>query len=384
MRSIVEFIIIQIIALLVMVEIITVDYTVKIWISRTQNLVATRWKITYLRILNPVVAIVILAFIFSQLTTFWAELTSFSIEIAILFYFILFIHRKLFIYIYNISIVIVLIITFKLKIQQLSITHDYFYWLILFCCALLIIITNIMFFSKNFITKQRYQLFFLIFLYSFLWWGILSTQKNLAFIYFLGQSISSMMYILISLLLDYIVRSQWQALNQETVTDFLTQIGNRKAFDHAIKHVFNKYKSDWYLVMFDIDDFKKINDLYGHTLGDVTLRTVSRVISEQLQLLPLSTSFFRVGGEEFAILISNTDEEQVLHTMTQIKSSIDQLQLMNRDNEVITITLSVGIAKPNEFDQNIKSVYERADSYLYIAKNSGKNMVNYEGANIVI
>lgn len=384
MRSIVELIIIQIIALLVMVEIITVDYTVKTWISRTQNLVATRWKITYLRILNPVVAIVILAFIFSQLTTFWAELTSFSIEIAILFYFILFIHRKLFIYIYNISIVIVLIITFKLKIQQLSITHDYFYWLILFCCALLIIITNIMFFSKNFITKQRYQLFFLIFLYSFLWWGILSTQKNLAFIYFLGQSISSMMYILISLLLDYIVRSQWQALNQETVTDFLTQIGNRKAFDHAIKHVFNKYKSDWYLVMFDIDDFKKINDLYGHTLGDVALRTVSRVISEQLQLLPLSTSFFRVGGEEFAILISNTDEEQVLHTMTQIKSSIDQLQLMNRDNEVITITLSVGIAKPNEFDQNIKSVYERADSYLYIAKNSGKNMVNYEGTNIVI
>ncbi|WP_407128174.1 GGDEF domain-containing protein [Weissella hellenica] len=204
---------------------------------------------------------------------------------------------------------------------------------------------------------------------------------RLTFGLFISQVLSSICYMTIFLLLDKLIRQQWQLLSRFTNTDFLTGIGNRRAFETDLR-IYHKKLGPWYLVMFDIDDFKKINDQYGHAMGDATLKMVSQIINDHVHALQMEASFYRFGGEEFTLLFANVNSKQVIKIILDIQNIVNQLSITNANGESIKVTLSIVVTQHDVDDTEELALYKRADMYLYQAKKSGKNLINYEGTNI--
>ena len=158
-----------------------------------------------------------------------------------------------------------------------------------------------------------------------------------------------------------------------SLTDPLTRLGNRLAYNNAIAREFEyavRHHSPLTLVVCDIDKFKSINDTYGHCAGD-------KVIIEMGQLLKKacrdSDIVFRIGGEEFVILLGHT-ETQGAQTLTQRLLKDIQNHDFIWDDKELTVTLSLGIACYQEKD-TITSLFHRADQALYLSKKAGGNQV---------
>lgn len=149
--------------------------------------------------------------------------------------------------------------------------------------------------------------------------------------------------------------------------DTLTKLYNRRAFDQEIKSIFINQSHRGKaisLILFDIDDFKSINDNYGHDIGDqVIIR-----LAELLKLdMPANSFISRWGGDEFAIIYS----ADLVKAEFYIKNLIYRIKILQSD-ELPFITISAGITELKSTD-NIKSLFKRADNILYEAKESGKN-----------
>ncbi|MEY3808390.1 MAG: hypothetical protein RI893_1366 [Pseudomonadota bacterium] len=156
-------------------------------------------------------------------------------------------------------------------------------------------------------------------------------------------------------------------------TDPLTQMHNRASFNDAIKRemslaVRNNKKLS--LIFFDIDCFKAINDTYGHDCGDITLANCAKLIKQNLRN---SDMVFRYGGEEFVILLSDTDASGAALLAERIRSSVEHHTLAY-DMETIKITASLGVSTLKSND-TVESFIKNADEAMYIAKNNGKNQV---------
>ncbi len=164
-----------------------------------------------------------------------------------------------------------------------------------------------------------------------------------------------------------------QAINM-SLQDPLTGAGNRKALEKAIKreqHLVERYDTPFSMLMIDIDFFKKINDQYGHTTGDHTLQTVSETITDVIRQ---SDQLFRFGGEEFVVLLNNTELESATFLAERIRQAIEDSETEN-ENGTIKITASIGVA---HFDksEDMDNLLNRADQALYCAKEEGRNKVN--------
>lgn len=133
-------------------------------------------------------------------------------------------------------------------------------------------------------------------------------------------------------------------------------------------YLYKRYGNTFSILMYDIDRFKKINDLYGHQVGDDVLVQMSALIKSQLRE---SDFIFRIGGEEFVILLPETFLQSANVIAKKIKDSVEQ-ELKTIQNKVITI--SIGVTQVEEHD-SADSIFKRVDEYLYAAKNSGRNRV---------
>jgi diguanylate cyclase (GGDEF)-like protein len=156
-------------------------------------------------------------------------------------------------------------------------------------------------------------------------------------------------------------------------TDPLTQANNRASFNDSINREISLAKrstKNLSLIFFDIDHFKTINDLYGHDCGDITLASSAKWIKENLRD---SDIFFRYGGEEFVILLSDTDAHGAQLLAERIRTSIER-HTIAYGMETIRITASLGISTLHA-DDNIESFVRRADEAMYAAKNRGRNQV---------
>lgn len=141
-------------------------------------------------------------------------------------------------------------------------------------------------------------------------------------------------------------------------TDPLTGIGNRRAFDRAIRRN-KKHMTDFSVIMIDIDNFKNVNDTFGHAEGDVVLSVLGSILLERKENRKIMP--FRYGGEEFAILISG----DYVPVGREIAESLRyQIECHKWDKDLF-ITISAGFAP----------TVEEADKNLYIAKKNGKNQV---------
>lgn len=150
--------------------------------------------------------------------------------------------------------------------------------------------------------------------------------------------------------------------------DHLTQIKNRKAYDDMINVLIaDAPNGDTFsMLLFDIDDFKKINDNHGHDAGDKVLVEFSQQVADRLSKQDL---FFRMGGEEFAIILPTGDTRAACQTGEHIRQHIADYF---RASAGITLSMGAVTHKPNE---SKKSIYKRADDLMYQAKKQGKNQV---------
>ncbi|KIM13397.1 MAG: hypothetical protein KU38_01745 [Sulfurovum sp. FS08-3] len=162
-----------------------------------------------------------------------------------------------------------------------------------------------------------------------------------------------------------------EKLNEQTYIDELTKAYNRKAFNERLANdieLFHRYNHHFSIAMFDIDNFKHINDTYGHDAGDKVLLELSNHIKSTIRK---SDIFYRIGGEEFVILFYETSLENAIMLMEKIRISIQQLRIIK--NEMITI--SVGLTQIDTKDDK-NSIFKRADDLMYYSKLHGKNMIS--------
>jgi len=162
---------------------------------------------------------------------------------------------------------------------------------------------------------------------------------------------------------------------RKSMQDALTKLNNRAAFDEYFTKSMVRYHhqpSDLALVVIDIDNFKHINDTYGHTAGDKTLQVIANTIQKKVSD---DTFVARYGGEEFVLIYSNKEAAALASELNFVNKNIARLPFKFKNNKV-SITLSMGFTHITQ-DDNIHTAFERADQAMYKAKAQGKNQVVY-------
>ena len=162
---------------------------------------------------------------------------------------------------------------------------------------------------------------------------------------------------------------------RKSMQDALTKLGNRAAFDEYFTKAIVRYHHqpfDLALVVIDIDDFKYINDTFGHTAGDKTLQVIANTIQKKVS----DDAFVaRYGGEEFVVIYSSKKEKALTDELNLLNKNIAHLPFKFK-NDKVSITLSIGFTHITQND-NIHTAFERADQAMYKAKSQGKNQVIY-------
>jgi len=153
--------------------------------------------------------------------------------------------------------------------------------------------------------------------------------------------------------------------------DILTDLYNRRFFQQALQRSINENSSQFSIAMFDIDNFKKVNDTYGHDYGDKVLQELSRCLHESLKegQLPI-----RWGGEEFILYMPVTDKETAIQYVSEIMDKIRAIAIPLRDSSVLKVTATVGIESGSDLSEYEK-VIKTADERLYKGKQNGKNCI---------
>ena len=165
-------------------------------------------------------------------------------------------------------------------------------------------------------------------------------------------------------------------LNVLASTDSLTQLYNRRYFSKVSKHICDlarRDKKSLSLIMLDIDDFKNINDSYGHNIGDEVIVKFAQILQQEQRE---SDIICRFGGEEFVILLPETNILSAQKVAEKIRLGTQELSMEIENQQSLQFTISIGVSSvviENEYD--LEQTISRADKALYRAKKSGKNRV---------
>ncbi|HTQ12787.1 MAG TPA: diguanylate cyclase [Rhizomicrobium sp.] len=172
------------------------------------------------------------------------------------------------------------------------------------------------------------------------------------------------------------LKSKLDNIRKESLTDPLTGIANRKAFDTELAQAIAQARAagePLSLMMCDIDKFKVFNDTWGHQTGDQVLRLVAHCLSENVKGRDTAA---RYGGEEFAVILRQTPKDAAVTLANQIRSTVESKKLVKKSTGDIlgTITVSGGVAELSAAD-SAASLIQRADECLYAAKDAGRNCI---------
>jgi diguanylate cyclase len=166
-----------------------------------------------------------------------------------------------------------------------------------------------------------------------------------------------------------------QEQQARSLQDALTQLNNRAAFDEYFAKEIVRYhnkKFELAIVVMDLDNFKRINDTYGHTAGDKTLQVISSTLKKHIG----NEAFIaRYGGEEFVLIFSGFNQEKLIDRLNILRLQVAKLPFKFKNTKV-SITMSMGASHIRQ-DDNVHMAFERADGALYQAKEKGKNTVVY-------
>lgn len=168
-----------------------------------------------------------------------------------------------------------------------------------------------------------------------------------------------------------------EAAEKEARIDMLTNLINRRAFTELTNQYISRAKRinppGLYLAMLDIDHFKKVNDSYGHAVGDEVLIAVAQILKDTVREIDIVA---RVGGEEFAVVMEDNDIDGALILCERLRQEVETLKI-SFENKDIAVTISIGLACWCD-PYNLDSLLVKADKALYKAKNSGRNQVIFD------
>lgn len=157
-------------------------------------------------------------------------------------------------------------------------------------------------------------------------------------------------------------------------TDHLTGLLNRRSFDELVNNELMRYKRSgevYSVLMLDIDHFKRINDNYGHSTGDDVIQVITKICKSNLRSYD---KMARVGGEEFCVLLPNTDKDQAYAVAEKLREAVFNTPVATNDEDV-TMTISIGVSEVKNTDTDSNAILKRADKLMYKAKRSGRNRV---------
>ncbi|WP_255988122.1 sensor domain-containing diguanylate cyclase [Chitinolyticbacter albus] len=164
-------------------------------------------------------------------------------------------------------------------------------------------------------------------------------------------------------------------LKLAATTDVLTGLINRRHFNYEAEQAIaaaRQQGTPLAVLVLDLDHFKRVNDEHGHDIGDVVLATMAQVIKVVLREGDLAA---RMGGEEFATLLPKADRQQAMAVAERIRQAVAATPIMLPDNQVLGVTVSIGVGIWQAHDTDIHASLKRADLALYVAKENGRNRV---------
>ena len=171
-------------------------------------------------------------------------------------------------------------------------------------------------------------------------------------------------------------------VKKEKNIDFLTGVLNRRGFDKEFEQIENSFKifnTSYAIIFYDIDDFKKVNDTYGHDCGDVILKTFGTVLN---QLIRKNDIIARYGGEEFVALINYKKEDEIKRYTKRVKEIIANNKFVYKDNIKIKLKFSAGVTFRTNYE-NSQETIKKADELLYKAKHQGKDQIIFDNGIII-
>lgn len=163
--------------------------------------------------------------------------------------------------------------------------------------------------------------------------------------------------------------------------DDMTGLYNRRYFNIIANQEMSRFCRDESIgvfVLLDIDNFKKLNDIYGHQAGDEALKQVGKTIKEAFRRT--SDYPFRLGGEEFGVILLVRETSEVKIAAEKLRQAIESLNIENKGNppyDILTVSIGVFISHKDRHDCNLEYAYSMADKALYEAKNNGRNRIEY-------
>ena len=170
-----------------------------------------------------------------------------------------------------------------------------------------------------------------------------------------------------------------QEVRQLALKDALTGVGNRRYFEERAKAALagaRRRGASLALLMIDIDNFKEVNDRYGHAAGDIVLRTLAGTLARSLRG---GDACGRLGGDEFAAVLPDENRAGAAATAERLRAAIERLNVGSGSKQWIRFTVSVGVATHPEDGETLATLLKRADARLYRAKEGGRNRVIAEG-----
>ncbi len=174
-------------------------------------------------------------------------------------------------------------------------------------------------------------------------------------------------------------------LRQLATHDALTGLKNRREFERLLTDEWQRcarFQRAFALVLMDIDHFKRINDTYGHPGGDQVLRHIASLLAGQLRTVD---HLARVGGEEFAIIMVETNRAEAVLTVQRLLALIEAAPCqLAGDAGTVTVTLSAGLAMMPDDADTTQALFDAADKALYTAKRTGRNRLVTTGSNVAI
>lgn len=163
-----------------------------------------------------------------------------------------------------------------------------------------------------------------------------------------------------------------QQLSNLSKTDGLTKLFNRSYWESCLKREFEQATisgTTASVVIFDIDHFKRVNDTYGHAIGDVVIRNAAELLRKTSRNTDICG---RYGGEEFTVILPGTNAEQALYFSERLRKRVEKAQVES-DNVIINYNISVGICELSSDNDDYLTWLEMADKALYYSKEHGRN-----------